>query len=68
MSRKRRGRQNESLPNVVLPEANTLQFSFKHLAIGSQKFPLGDCDVEFWPSLMQSLQGYSHMRVDDFQD
>lgn len=63
---KRKGRLDSALPNVVVPESNTLQFSFKHLNTKSDKFPIRGCPEEFWPALIEKLHEYSRMQVDEF--
>ena len=62
-------RSKRHIPKVkVVENANTLQFSFKHLHLESEKFSLSDCCAQFWISLAQELSHYSQGSVDDFLD
>jgi hypothetical protein len=53
---------------VVLENADTLQFSFKHLDLTNEKYPVGTCCATFWEALARRLHEYSAWTVDQFSD
>ena len=58
----------EVIPQVVLPESSTLQFSFKHIDLQNVKFSLGACPNEFWVPFLNELHRYSQLPVEEFTD
>lgn len=66
MRKKSKQHRDLKIPDVVLPDAKTMQFSFKHLDSGNQKFPLDGCPIQFWPAMLREIQQYSLISHDDF--
>jgi len=68
-SKKARSPKRYRIPKVrVLENANTLQFSFKHLDLSNDKYSVDACSAEFWASLARRLFDYSSWTVDQFLD
>jgi hypothetical protein len=57
-----------AIPLVVVPDAKTLQFSFKHLDLENPKFPVNVCTADFWMAFARELHRYSQLPVDEFTD
>ncbi len=57
------------IPKVRLKEnSDTLQFSFKHLDLGNDKYSISKCHRDFWEALARKLNEYSQWPVDQFVD
>ena len=52
----------------VLENADTLQFSFKHLDFTNEKYPVDSCCAIFWAAFVKRLHEYSTWSVDQFED
>ena len=62
-------RRPRRIPKVrVLENADTLQFSFKHLDLTNQKYSVDSCCAVFWAALARKLCEYSTWTVDQFSD
>jgi hypothetical protein len=57
------------IPKVrVIENANTLQFSFKHLDFTNEKYSADACCLAFWRDFSRKLCDYSSWTVDPFCD
>jgi len=58
-----------AIPPVQIPSGDKLlQFSFRHLDLGNERFPLINCPVEFFQRLMERIKTFSNWTVEAFQD
>jgi hypothetical protein len=68
-SRNSKRPKRHHIPKVrVLENASTLQFSFKHLDLTNDKYPVDACCATFWAALARQLCDYSAWTVDQFID
>lgn len=70
MKHKNKGktRFKSTIPEPVLPDSQTIQFSFKHIDLNNSKFSLEHCPQEFWQPFMAELHRYSQCPINDFED
>ena len=72
MKRKGKGKDKPKpkgiIPEPVLSDSQTIQFSFKHIDLNNGKFGPTLCPQEFWLPFLSELHRYSQFPVDSFED
>ena len=57
-----------TIPEPVLPDSQTIQFSFKHVDLNNSKFSLDRCPQEFWWPFLAELHRYSQFPIEEFEN
>lgn len=59
-------KQKYNVPPVTVPDEKKTRFSFEKIVLNHHVFTLSKCNHDFWVSLVETLQKFECMALDDF--